>query len=58
MLQEGLDVNIEGGAGHGEVKGVDDIGVKNAEVSDAFPAEKDFSTAAREEGGVWTGENV
>lgn len=51
-LQEGLDVDVEGRAGHGEVEGVDDVGVKDTEVSDAFPAEKDFSTAAREEGGV------
>lgn len=51
-LQEGLNVDVEGGAGHGEVKSCDDNGVKDPEASDAFTPKKDFSTAAREEGGV------
>lgn len=55
-LQKGLNINVEGGAGHGEVEGGDDIGVKHPKASDAFSAKKDFSAAAREEGGVWARE--
>lgn len=51
-LQEGLQVDVEGGAWQRELKGGDDIRVKDPEVSDAFPPEEDLSTATREEGGV------
>lgn len=34
--QEGFDVHIDGGAGHGQLKTTDDIRVKDPEVSDAF----------------------
>lgn len=51
-LQEGLDVDIEGGAGHGEVEGVNDVGVKDTKAPDGFPAKKDFGAAAREECGI------
>lgn len=50
--QEGFDVDIDGGAGHGQLKTTDDIRVKDPEVSDAFATWKDLSTAARKEGGV------
>lgn len=50
--QEGFDVDIHGGAGHGQLKTTDDIRVKDPEVSDAFATWKDLSTAAGEEGGV------
>lgn len=51
--QEGLDVDVQGGAWHGELKAVDDIRVKDPEASYALPTRKDLSTATREEGGIW-----
>lgn len=50
--QEGLDVDVQGGAWHGELKAVDDIRVKDPEASYALPTRKDLSTATREEGGI------
>lgn len=50
--QEGLYVDIDGRAGHGQLKTTDDIRVKDPEVSDAFATWQNLSTAAREEGGV------
>lgn len=50
--QEGLYVDIDGRAGHGQLKTTDDIRVKDPEVSDAFAIRQNLSTAAREEGGV------
>ncbi len=50
--QEGFDVHIDGGAGHGQLKTTDDIRVKDPEVSNAFATWKDLSTAAGKEGGV------
>lgn len=50
--QEELDVDLQGGARHGQLKAVDDVGVDDAEAPDALPPDKDLSAAAGEEGGV------
>lgn len=50
--QEELDVDLQGWAGHGQLKAVDDIRVKDAETPDTLPLDKDLCTAAGKEGGV------
>lgn len=50
--QEELDVHLQGGAGHRQLKAVDDVRVEDAETPDALPPNKDLCAAAGEEGGV------
>ena len=50
--QEGLQVHLQGGAGHGELKALDDVGVEDPQPAHADPAHKHLGAAAREEGGV------
>lgn len=50
--QKGLDVDIDGRAGQGQLKTIDDVRVKDPEASDAFAVRKDLSTATGKEGGV------
>ena len=50
--QEGLDVHLQGRAGHGQLKAVDDIWMENSEAPDTLSTDKDFCTATGEEGGI------
>lgn len=52
LSQEGLDVDVQGRAGHGELKAADDVWMKDPQVSNAHPMGKDFSTAAGEVRGI------
>lgn len=51
--QEKLDVNLQGGAGQGQLEAVDDVRVEDAETPDALPLDKDLRAAAGEESGVY-----
>lgn len=50
--QEGLEVHLQGWAGHGQLEAVDDVWVEDPETPHALPRDKDLSTATGEEGGI------
>lgn len=50
--QEELDVDLQGGAGHGQLEAVDDVRVEDAKMADALSPDKDLCTAAGEEAGI------
>lgn len=56
--QKGLNVDIQGRAGHRQLKLVDDIRVKHSQPSYALTVGKDLSAAAWEKGGVLRSLNV
>lgn len=51
--QEGLDVHLQGRAGHGQLEAVDDVWVEHSEAPHALSTDEDFCTATREKGGIW-----
>lgn len=50
--QEGLDVHLQGGAGHGQLEAGDHVGVEDAETADAGSVDEDLCAATGEEGGI------
>lgn len=47
--QKGLDIDFQGGAGHGQLKLGDNVGMKDPQLADALTSGKDFSTSPGEE---------
>lgn len=50
--QEGLDVDLQSGAGHGQLKAVDDIWVEYSETPYTLSMDKDLCAATREKDGI------
>lgn len=50
--QEGLDVHLQGWAGHGQLEAVDNIWVEDTETPYALSTNKDLCAATREKGGI------
>ena len=50
--QEGLEVHLQGWAGHGQLEAADDVWVEDPETPYALPRDKDLCTATGEEGGI------
>lgn len=50
--QEGLDVHLQGRAGHGQLEAVDDVWVEDSETPYALSTDKDLRAATGEKGGI------
>lgn len=47
--QKGLDIDFQGGAGHGQLKLGDDVGMEDPQLADALTSGKDFGASPGEE---------
>lgn len=52
LSHEGLNVDLQGRAGHGELELGDDVGVQHSQLPHALTSGKDLSAAPREESGA------